>query len=142
MVLVTDYSIISWDPPLETLWELEVSKNFILHHQHLNCFPHENNPFAHSDPVKMLSLRCVARAVPRSVFRASASTSLRPLSTISKPSFLQSSWRPAQGRSFPAFSTSLPRREPAGECMEFCCLQNEQGLTYLCRSRSRACSEA
>ncbi|KAK2759829.1 hypothetical protein FQN54_002563 [Arachnomyces sp. PD_36] len=64
----------------------------------------------------MLSLRAFTRSVPRTISRSFAAPStVRPLSTIPKPSFLQSSWKLASRPSYAAFSTSRARYEPAGQ---------------------------
>ena len=65
---------------------------------------------------KMMSIRAISRAIPRSVFRSRA-PALRPLSSISRPSLLQKFYKPAPvQQTYPAFSTSFTRREPAGDC--------------------------
>lgn len=64
---------------------------------------------------KMMSIRAISRAIPRSVFRSHVSA-LR-LSSISRPSLLQKFYKPAPvQQTYPAFSTSFTRREPAGDC--------------------------
>ncbi|KAJ9196895.1 hypothetical protein DTO166G4_5343 [Paecilomyces variotii] len=66
----------------------------------------------------MLSLRAFSRSVPRTFSRSvalSSRSAVRPLSTIQKPSFLQSSWKQLARPSYPAFSTARILREPAGE---------------------------
>ncbi|KAL1859396.1 Mitochondrial acidic protein mam33 [Paecilomyces lecythidis] len=66
----------------------------------------------------MLSLRAFSRSVPRTFSRSvalSSRSAVRPLSTIQKPSFLQSSWKQLARPSYPAFSTARVLREPAGE---------------------------
>lgn len=64
---------------------------------------------------KMMSIRAISRAIPRSVFRSPVSA-LRPLSSISRPSLLRTFYKPPPQQTYPAFSTSSIRREPAGDC--------------------------
>lgn len=61
----------------------------------------------------MLSLRALTRAVPRTLFQRST---VRCLSSVSRTPFYRPVWQPATKISYPAFSTSCSRREPAGEC--------------------------
>lgn len=98
--------------------------------------------FSSSLKLRMLSIRSFARIAPRALSRASSPSCIRPLSTVSQPSFLLSSWRLPPRRSCPAFSTYLPRREPAGECRAIYGPDNLQWLTVLKRSRSRALRKA
>ncbi|KAI9925662.1 hypothetical protein ASPWEDRAFT_41787 [Aspergillus wentii DTO 134E9] len=65
----------------------------------------------------MLSLRTLARSVPRTVSRSFATSSrsavLRPVSTVPRPSLLQSSLKPATRSPYAAFSTSSVFRQSA-----------------------------
>ena len=62
----------------------------------------------------MLSTRLFSRALPRQSLKF---TPLRTNSRISSSSPLRPSWqRPAFKTTYSAFSTSIARREPAGQC--------------------------
>ncbi|PWY92654.1 matrix protein [Aspergillus heteromorphus CBS 117.55] len=65
----------------------------------------------------MLSLRTIARSVPRTVSRsvaASSRSAVRPISTVPKNTFLQSSFKQATKPAYAAFSTSSAfRKSPA-----------------------------
>lgn len=63
----------------------------------------------------MLSLRALTRAVPKTLFHRS---SARCLSSVSRPALYRPVWQPATRITYPAFSTSSARREPAGECKD------------------------
>jgi hypothetical protein len=67
---------------------------------------------------KMFSIRAFSRALPKSTFRP-LSSSLRTLSTATRPSFLQSTWKPARIPAYSSFSTSSYRREATSDC-ELC----------------------
>ncbi|KAK5043637.1 hypothetical protein LTR84_011351 [Exophiala bonariae] len=60
----------------------------------------------------MLSLRALSRALPKTLFNKSP---VRCLSSVSRTAFYRPVWQPATRTTYPAFSTSCARREPAGE---------------------------
>jgi len=64
----------------------------------------------------MLSLRALTRVAPRTLFQRST---VRCLSSVSRTPFYRPVWQPATKISYPAFSTSCSRREPAGECKTY-----------------------
>lgn len=66
----------------------------------------------------MLSLRTIARSVPRNFSRSiavSRPAAFRPLSSVTKPSFIQSSWKQIGRPAYAAFSTARPLKESAAE---------------------------
>ncbi|KIW68887.1 hypothetical protein PV04_04801 [Phialophora macrospora] len=75
----------------------------------------------------MLSLRMLSRALPKALPRQPA---VRSISSISKFAPLRPQWQPALKLSYSAFSTSVARREPAGQSDEalIAKLNNERQL--------------
>ena len=65
--------------------------------------------------LKMLSLRMLTWALPKAVPRLPA---VRCLSSISKFAPPRPQWQQAMKSSYPAFSTTVARREPAGQCKD------------------------
>ena len=67
----------------------------------------------------MLSLRTFARSVPHTVSRSLTTRStLRPLSSVPRTSYLQSSLKQATRPAYAAFSTSSAFKKPAGDGKE------------------------
>ncbi|EXJ60323.1 hypothetical protein A1O7_04475 [Cladophialophora yegresii CBS 114405] len=75
----------------------------------------------------MLSLRILGRALPKTLSRQPA---VRSISSISKFAPRRAPWQTASKLSYPAFSTSVSRREPAGQSDEalIAKLNNERQL--------------
>ncbi|ETI24847.1 hypothetical protein G647_04217 [Cladophialophora carrionii CBS 160.54] len=75
----------------------------------------------------MLSLRVLGRALPKALSRQPA---VRSISSISKFAPRRPQWQTASKWSYPAFSTSVARREPAGQSDEalIAKLNNERQL--------------
>ena len=64
----------------------------------------------------MLSLRMLGRVAPRVSLRAAP---VRSISSLSRNTALRPTFKSVQKLSYPVFSTSSIRRDPAGEC-KFC----------------------
>lgn len=95
---------------LEDVWQVQCDSVFplIIHHSF-----HLRLTFIFVF-VKMIPLRLLGRAIPKSPLRQ---TSLRTLSSVSKSSYPRPSWlQPFQRTTYSAFSTSIAKREPAGDC--------------------------
>ncbi|KIY03277.1 uncharacterized protein Z520_01744 [Fonsecaea multimorphosa CBS 102226] len=84
----------------------------------------------------MLSFRMLSRALPKSSLRQPA---VRSLSSITRFAVRRPQWQAAMKPSYPAFSTSIVRREPAGQSDEALVakLNNERMLELQSQSDDR-----